>query len=85
MLGAGMGAVGGAGLSMLAGLIGTVAAGITKTRTDEAQRKASTSSGWKYAIPGYAPYDLYKTIGKSKEVDAKKLKELREKYPDTAM
>lgn len=53
-------------------LVGTIAAAISDRRTDEEQRKASTSSKWKYLIPGYATYDRYKTMGKSRELTKNK-------------
>lgn len=66
------GAMMGGGLGYLLGsipnIIGAVAAGITKRRTDDEQRKASTGSYAKFLIPGYASYDDWKTMGKSRDI-----------------
>lgn len=62
----------------LADLTAAIASAITARRTDEEQRKASTSSKWKYLIPGYGTYDYFKTQGKSSDLDAKAQAELEE-------
>ena len=70
--------IGGLPLLYIPNLVATVAAAITKRRTDEEQRKASTSSKWKYLIPGYATYDRYKTMGKSMELTKNKKKKSKD-------
>ena len=71
------GIAGGAGIGMSAGaaigagsqLVGALAAALTRTRTAEEQRKASTQgSARNYLIPGYGTYDHFKTLGHSNYV-----------------
>lgn len=64
--GAGM-IVGGLGAAV-AHVVGAVAAGIHKRRTDDEQRKAIADGNAKFIIPGYATYDYFKTLGKSRDI-----------------
>lgn len=68
IIGAGVGAGIGLASTALAQIIGAVAAGITKRRTDDEQRKAIADGNAKFLIPGYASYDAWKTLGKSMDV-----------------
>lgn len=75
--GAGVGSLVGGGAALLANLIGAGSAAFTPRRTKE-QQKAYANSGTlkEYLVPGVAPYNAWKThgrtIGESDERQAKK-------------